>query len=261
MKRAAIFLPLCLAAALAASNWSLPLVGVARDSQNQLHPVYGVAGSFVLRRALGREVVNWAFAASGGLVETDEELQVLDTRANVTERREVPSGEVILSPGYAFFPETGELWPAGAKAGHSIMIERTAIAGRVIALGPADERGIVLAACRAKQLWLLTVDTKNGALMHESAPGGAAGEQACVDGGALLVLRDRLLMAGSHEIVIHAAGGHERRLPIPPNHGAKIHQAGEEAVQIELSGAPSVIVRITAEGERLYELPAAEARP
>ena len=261
MKRAAVLLSLCITAAWAATNWSVPLVGIARDAKHQLHPVYGVAGSFVLRSPMRGVALNWAFGASGGLLQTDAELQVLDARANVTERRAAPSSNLILSTGYAFFPETGELWPAGARAGGSIMIELAAIAGRVIALGPADRRGIVVAACRGNQLWLLTFAIKDGALVHESAPGGAAGDNACTQGSAVLVLRDRLLLAGAHEIVIQTAAGHERRLPIPPNHGAKIHRAGEDTVQIELSGPPSQIMRITAEGERLYELPAAEARP
>ena len=260
MKRAAIFFSLCLTAAWAASNWSMPLVGLARDAKNHLHPVYGVAGSFVLRSAVSGEALNWAFGASGGLVETDGELQVLDARANVIGRRALPAGRLILSPGYAFFPETGELWPAAAGAGGSIMIDPTAIAGRVVALGPGDQRGIVVAACRADQLWLLTFDIRNGALMHESVPGGSIGEQACAQGGALLVLRDGLLVAAAHEIVIQTTG-QERYVPIPPNHGARIHRAGEDTVQIELPGSPSQMVRITAEGERLYELPAAEARP
>jgi len=261
MKRAVVLFSLCLTAALAASNWSMPLVGLARDAKNQLHPVHGVAGSFVLRGAMGGEALNWAFGASGGLVEAAGGLQVLDARAVVTERREAPEGGVILSPSYAFFPETGELWPAGGKRGGSIVIERAAIAGRVIALGPADQRGIVMAACRDNELWLLTFSVNDGTLMHESAPGGAASEKACGEGGALLVLRDRLLVPSAHEIVIQTAAGHERRVPIPPNHGAKIHRAGEDTVQIELSGSPSQMVRISAEGERLYELPAVEARP
>ncbi len=141
------------------------------------------------------------------------------------------------------------------------MIELTAIAGRVVALGPADQREIVVAACRANQLWLLTFAINDGVLMHESAPGGAVGEHACAQGSALLVLNDRLLVAAAQEIIIQTAADHERRVPIPPNHGARIHRAGEDTVQIELSGSPSQLVCITAEGEKLYELPAAEARP
>lgn len=261
MKGSVTCFPLCLAAALTAANWSAPLIGIARDAKNQLHPVYGVAGNFVLRGALNGEALNWAFGASGGLVETNGELQVLDAHANVTGRRAVDSNEVVLSPEFAFFPETGELWPAGARAGGSTLIEPAAIAGRVIALEPAEQWGIVVAACRGNQLWLLTFAIKDGALMRESAPGGAVGEQACVQGGELLVLQGRLVLAAAHEIVIQTAASHERRVPIPPNHVAKIHRTGEDTVQIELSGSPSQLVRITAEGERLYELPAAEARP
>jgi len=261
MKRSAICFPLCLAVALTGANWRAPLVGMARDAENQLHPVYGVAGSFVMRGAVNGEALNWAFGASGGLVETEGELQVLDARANVTGRRAAPSNQVILSPNYAFFPKTGELWAAGARAGGSTMIEPATIAGRVIALGPADQRGIVMAACRANQLWLLTFAIKGGTLMHESAPGGAVGERACAQAGALLVLRDRLLLAADREIVIQTVEGQERRVAIPANHGAEVHRAGEDTVQIELPGLPSQLVRITAEGERVYELPAAEARP
>ena len=259
MKRAALIFPLCMAAALAASNWTAPLLGVARDANNQLHPVYGVAGNFVLRRALGGKAVNWAFDASGGLVEGDGELRVLDARANVIERRAAPADEVILSPRYAFFPKTGELWAAGA--GGAIGIERAAIAGRVIALGQADQRRIVLAACRANQLWLLTFNINGGALLHESAPGGVAGEQACAGGRGLLVLQDRLLVVSAHEIVIQTAAGRERRLAIPPKLATMIHRAGEDAVQVEIPGSPSLMVHITADGERFFELPAWEARP
>jgi hypothetical protein len=77
----------------------------------------------------------------------------------------------------------------------------------------------------------------------------------------LLVLRDRLLVVSTHEIVIQTATGRERRLAIPPNHGTKIHRAGEETVQVEIPGSPSQMLRITADGERAFELPASEARP
>ena len=107
MKRAAILFSLCMTAALAASNWSMPLVGLARDAKNQLHPVYGVAGSFVLRGAMGGGALNWAFGASGGLLQTDGELQVLDARANVTERRAAPSSERDFQPRLRILPGDG----------------------------------------------------------------------------------------------------------------------------------------------------------
>jgi hypothetical protein len=261
MNRSVIFFLFGVTAAVAASNLSAPLVGLARDASGTLHPVHGVAGSFVVRGAIAGDALDWAFDASGGLMKTANELRVLDARGNVIARRSAPGSEVVLNPRYAFFPETGELWRA-AQNDHGITLQSAAVGGRVMALGPADQRRIVLAACRADQLWLLTFDITNGALNRESAPGGEIGEQACraVHGAALLVLEDRLLLATAHEIVIQTSTGRERRVPIPRNHAAQIHRAGEHTVEIEVSGSPSFVLRLAADGERLYELPA-EARP
>ncbi|MBZ5591995.1 MAG: hypothetical protein LAP39_07150 [Acidobacteriia bacterium] len=262
MNRAAVFL-LCVAPAVAASNFSSPLVGLTGDAQGKLHLVHGVAGSFVVRGAIAGQALDWAFAASGGLLKTADELRVLDAQGNVIGRRTASESQVLLNPRYAFFPETGELWPASAHRDRALLIQSAAVGGRVIALGPADQREIVLAACRGDHLWLLTFDITSGALKHESAPGGTIGEQACqaAHRAALLVLEDRVLLANAHEIVIQTSTGQERRLPIPRNHGTRIHRAGEDTVEIEMSGAPSFVLRFNSEGERLYELPAAEARP
>jgi len=262
MTRTAGFFFLCVTAAVAASDWSAPLVGVTRDAQGKLHPVHGVAGSFVVRGAIAGDALDWAFDASGGLMKTSHELEVLNAQGNVIARRSTQGAEVILNPRYAFFPETGELWPA-AQSNRGIMIQAAAVGGKVMALGPADQRGIVLAACRADQLWLLTLDIKNGALQHESAPGGTIGDQACraVNGATLMVLQDRMLLATAQGIVIQTFSAQERQVPVPANHGTQIHRAGENTVEIELSGAPSGLLRIAKDGERLYELPAAEVRP
>jgi len=261
MNRAAVFFLFGVTVAVAASNLSAPLVGLARDAKGTLHPVHGVAGSFVVRGAIAGDALDWAFDASGGLMKTANELRALDAQGNVIARRSAPGSEVVLNSRYAFFPETGELWRAQTDRG--ITIQSAAVGGRVMALGPANQREVVLAACRAGQLWLLTFDITNGALKHESAPGGELGEQACraVDGAALLVLEDRLLLTTAHEIVIQTSTGHERRVPIPQNLGAQIHRAGEHSVEIEVSGSPSLLLRLVEDGERLYELPAAESRP
>jgi hypothetical protein len=263
MKRPVIFFLLSVAAAVAASNLNAPLVGLARDAHGMLRLVQGVAGSFVVRNAMPEEALNWAFAASGGLMKTANELRVLDAGGHVIARRTAPASQVILNPYYAYFPETGELWRAGAQGHPSLMISTTALGGRVIALGPADQHGIVLAACRADHLWLLTLEVNTGAVENQSAPGGTLGEHACraADGTALLVLEDRMLLATAQDVVVETTSGRERHVPIPANHGAQIHRFGEDMAQIEVSGAPSVLLRVTAEGEQLYQLPAAEARP
>ena len=52
MNKAAIVLALCGTAALAESNFSAPLLGIARDARQQLRFVHGVSGNFVLRQTI-----------------------------------------------------------------------------------------------------------------------------------------------------------------------------------------------------------------
>src|SRR6266576_2243081 len=88
MNRIVVLLLWCAASATAESNVGAPIVGVMRDTHRQLRPVYGVAGNFVLREAIPKEALNWAFAGTGGgLMKTDAELLTLDSSGNVIGRR------------------------------------------------------------------------------------------------------------------------------------------------------------------------------
>ncbi len=132
----------------------------------------------------------------------------------------------------------------------------------MIALGPGDARTAELAVCRAKQLWLVSVDGSSGAITHALPVGGTIGEQACVSGrvDSLVVLSDRLLLAASQELLVQTLAGVERRIPISTSHDAApvLHQAGDQWVQVESAGATALMLRATMEGETLYQLPAAK---
>jgi hypothetical protein len=262
MNRALLIILLGGAAGFAQPKFSAPVVGVARDTEQHLRLVDGVAGNFVLRAAIGAGAVNWAFAASGGLVKTDAGLVVLGAHGAVLRTIPAPRGNAVLSKASAFFPAAGELWVVSAQSNHAVPIDAAAIAGSVIALGPGNASTTELAVCRAKQLWLVSVDGSSGAITHELPMGGAIGEQACLSErvGALVVLSDRLLLTASQEVLVQTSAGVERRIPIPVGHNAapELHQVGEQWVQVESAGAPALMLRATVEGETLYQLPAAK---
>ncbi len=262
MNRTILVMLLCEAAAFAQPKFSAPLIGVARDTKQNLRLVDGVAGSFVLRDAIGSGAVNWAFGARGGVVQTDAELVVLGAHGAVVRTSAAPEGSVVLGTANAFFPATSELLAVGAQSNHQAPIDAAAIAGNVIALGPGRAYAAELAVCRAKQLWLVSVDETSGAITQEAPVGGTIGEQGClsVRVGALVVLSDRLLLATSQELVVQTSTGVERRIPISASHNAtpELHQVGEQWVQVEGVGAPALMLRATAEGETLYQLPAAK---
>ena len=262
MNRAILIVLLCGAAAFAQPKFSAPLIGVARDTKQNLRLVDGVTGSFVLRDAIGSGANNWAFAASGGLVQTGGELMVLSARGAVTRTGAAPEGGVVLGTANAFFPASCELWGIGAQSNHQIPIDAAALAGSVIALGPGSTHASELALCREKQLWLVSVDETSGAITQQAPVGGTIGEQACLSAGvgALVVLSDRLLLATSQEVLVQTVAGVERRIPISASHDTapQLHQVGEQWVEVESAGATALMLRAGVDGETLYQLPAAK---
>lgn len=264
MNRVLLIFALCEACATAQPKFSAPLIGVARDSQKQVRLVHGVAGSFVWHEAIGGTARDWAFGAGGGLVKTDKELVVIGASGTILRRHSVPLGGVVLSPGTAFFPATGELRLIGVATDRTIQVEPEAIAGTVMALGRENAHSAQLAVCRARQLWLLTIDLTTGAIRRQADIGGAIGEQACdpARAGTLLLMSDRLLLATAKELLAQTAAGQGRSVPISTNRAARpeIRRAGEQWIEVESAGQPSLMVRITGADEKIYQLPAAKVR-
>lgn len=245
---------------MAQPKLSAPFVGLARDSARHLRLVDGVSGNFVLQDTVNSSPVTWAFDGNGGLVKTDTELLTLGATGSIIGRRPAPQRDAVIGPQSAFFSETSELWQAGPQGDSAISIEPGALSGSVIALGPTKANSVPFAVCRANQLWLLSIDTTTGAVTHELAPGGVIGEQACLSAatGSLVLLADRMLLATAQGILIQASAGVERRIPILTSHATR---AGAQWVEVESAGESSHIIRITSEGEKVYQLPAAKELP
>jgi len=264
MHRAFVTLAFCGICAIAQPKFGAPLIGVARDGQKQIRLVDGVAGNFVLRGAIGGKALNWAFAGRG-LVKMDRELLVVGPTGAVMRRRGAPSGDAVLSPEAAFFPATGVLWQIGADKDRTVKVTPEVVAGTVMALGPLDAGSVPMAVCRGDQLWLLVVNVTTGAIRRELSVGGAIGDMACRPAGvaSLVVTSDRLLLATAQELLVQTTGGSEHRIPISGNPAARpeIHRTGEQWIEVESPGSMALMVRLTAESEKLYRLPASGARP
>ena len=261
MNRIFVLLPALAAFAAAGSNLDAPVLGIARDAHLRLRPVYGVAGNFVLRDAIPETALNWSFDGAGGLIKTDAELLTLDRAGQLTGRRAAPRGHAVLGTGAAFFASSGELWLAAAHSHRTIHIEPEALGGDVVALGAADGRSAPLAVCRASRVWLVTVDVRSGAVTRETLAPGAIGDRGCA--GALVWLDGNFLLATSRGLTIHTAAGVERHVSVVSEvHGApEMHRAGERWVQVEVAGAPPLLILVTGDGGKAYRLPAVEARP
>ncbi len=247
----AFFVFLFVAAAFAQTKLSTPVLGIARDAQQQLRRVDGVSGTFILRNDVAENAVDWAFDGDGGLVKTAHELLTIGPDGAIAQRHAAPQRDGVLGPRSAFFPDTSEFW----ERGNHVSAQPGMIAGKVIAV--SDKQ---LAVCRANTLWLLTIDTKTAAVTHEIVPGGAIGEQACAPGrvGLLLLMPDRMLLAAAKAILVQTTAGIERSIRISATHLAR---AGREWIEAEIAGEGPRMIRVSRDGEQVYELPTRKERP
>jgi len=255
MNRSIVIILMCGVSAMAQPKCSAPLAGIARDTKQQLRIVDGVSGTFVLRDTIGEGAIDWAFDGKGGLVNAGTELLTLGANGAIVQHQTAPQKEAVLGPQSAFFPEAGELW----LGEHKISIDSGVIAGSVIALGPLQGRDMPLAVCRSNELWLISINTANGGVTHESQPEGAIGKQACISpaSGSLVLLGDRMLLATTREILIQTAAGEGRSIPIS---ASRLTRAGAQWVEAEGAGQAAHMIRIKEDGEQVYLLPAAKER-
>ncbi|HUJ20337.1 MAG TPA: hypothetical protein VLX58_02390 [Bryobacteraceae bacterium] len=269
MQRATIFVFLCTAAALAESDFNMPVAGIARDAHQQAYLMYGVAGNFVLRGMLAREALDWAFAKDGGLVSTGSDLLVIDSNGRLIRRRSALGNDPVLgpmraqSPALCWLPIQNELWQIGERSDRKVPVQAESIGGSVLAVASLAGNQAEVAACRADRLWLLNIDLATGAVTRETAPGGLAGREACHSPArhALLPLDGKLLLAAPQTLLIQDAAGNERRLKLPgaPGTQPEIRRAGEHWVEIDVAGMPALLVRADSASPKLYRLPSAEA--
>jgi hypothetical protein len=274
MNRALILLTVCAATAAAESNFSAPLVGVARDHQKHLRLVYGLAGNFIVKGAVATGVSNAVFSGYGGLAKTDSQLLVLDASGAVIRAAAAPGGSALLAPpsqhsaALSYFVETAELRQAFTHADRRVPLDLDSIAGRVVALASVDRFHAEMAVCRETALWLLAVDLKNGSVAHERMVGGMVGETACRAGG-LLLFGNKLVLATAREIVVQSAGSvvqsagsDERHIAVPRKMPGEltVRQMGENWIQVETPDDAPLLVRMTNGDEKTYRMPVVEVR-
>ena len=249
----------CAVSAAAQPKLNAPMVGIARDSRQQLRMVHGLTGTFVLHNVIGENAVEWAFDGENGLAVTKSQLLILGAEGKVLATRSIPEGGTVAASQAVFLPAENELWLSGPKGlAAKVPVNPDLIGGRVLAVGSMQGHSVALAVCREAALWLLSIDTQKGTLLEESPQPEKISASACHSNGtrSLLLLSDRFLVATPHGLLVRTTAGVERTIPGAATHLAR---AGAGWVEMETGGAVHMI-RITADGEKVYQLPAAKER-
>lgn len=242
---------LCVMPAFAQSAIAPPLLGIMRDSGNQLRRVFGVAGAFALSDAEQRDISGVAFSGRFGLVKTGSQVLVLDERGAVVRSLPAPQGKALFAfdaagrPGLCYFLDTAELWRIKSDGVLDVLHLTTA---NVLAIALTDAERAKLVVYRDNGLWLVTRSVETGALETEEPLSGLS--------GPALFFKDGALIHSEADALIW----NERRIRLP-SRAETLERMGEEWILVGQRNALTLAVRLNGREVKSYRLPAVEAAP
>lgn len=244
-----------MAAAVLAQPLASPRVGFIQDEHGAVHPVLGLAGSFVMAHASATGVVSAAYSGSFGLVKTDSELMVTDQTGRTIAKEKVPPGSALFalsekkSTALAYFERTNTLRVWNGKLFQSVALNFASLAAKsVVSIGVAASGRAAIIVERENGLWELRIGAAGGAV-SQSALAGVTAPVLMLDGG--LVYRD------ARGLVVRREDGSEKHVHTRLPEKLSFQQMGDGWVEVtDLDSGRLFAFNIDPGRERLYELPA-----
>lgn len=224
---------LVLAGAAAAGELRKPLVGYFADEAGQLRSVVGVGGSFIVEESALAGVRAVASAGDFALIETGDELLLVDAALAVLGRAPLPAAASHLGVapdgrfGVAYLPGAGQLCrlEPGREPRLSCV---TVAAGAVRAIGAGEGHTVSLAIERDGQLWHAEVDAATGSTLSQVLLSGVTAPVLLLPGGGVVFSRGA-------EIILRNPEGAEASITGPaPVLG--LEAMGENWVRLRAAG-------------------------
>ena len=257
MKRAMLaVLSIAAGAAWAQTTLTPPLVGFMRDALDSVHPVYGLAGNFLVGDPVASGIVSAAFSGSYGLLKTANAVVVIDRTAAVVASSGASDGPALFAlartgePALAYLPGPGALlaWKAGTF--QAIAFDPVALAAKaVLSIAVPDSDHAALIVQRDDGLWDVRILLATGEIDSQTAISGVAAP-------AMMVATGELLYSDADGIVIRNADGSERHVAAQLPDSFTLEQMGDGWIQLQdPAGGQQFAVCIGLHREQIYQLP------
>jgi len=226
----ALFTFLSLAPAIfAQSTLAPPHIGFVQDGRGSVHSVLGVAGNFLVGRAVSSGAVASAYAGSLGLIETDTQLIVTNAKGDAIATADAPKGPAVFGfssdgvTALAYFQSTNTAITWNGRAFQSIQLDP--VAGTVVSVAPGKSGNAALIIERGGELFQVTVNLNTGAAVSQEALAG-------ITAPALLDASGDLLYTNARGLVIRKADGIEKQIAarLPKNFG--LRQMGNGWIEV-----------------------------
>lgn len=227
-----------------------PLLGLLRDAQRRLLPVYGMAGTFLPGAALRGGVVSAAFSGVAGMIKTDREIITLDGSGQPLQSFATPAGPALFAfdakgqPAWSYLPATRQLLPIARDP-----VDLSDLPGEIFALRTSGEQ-IQVVVAREGALWLVRISPDGQVLAEDALPGLPA------SGPAILWGEDLIAVADGSDLVIRRGFADDQRVTLPAP-ARDLELLGQGWIRIGQSDdAPALALRLGKDGPQVYRLPA-----
>jgi hypothetical protein len=261
-----LFFTLAVAAA-ARAQLSAPQIGFVEDGAQAVHPLYGIAGNFILGKAAPGTAVSFASSGSFELLKTDSAVIALGRLGQMVASMNAPAGPALFAfapngaPALAYLAATNELFRWSAAGLQAVALGQTSLGdGTVLSIASPDAAHAAFILQRADGVWDIRVLLATGEVDSESALTGVTAPAFMLSSGdivyAIGLRRGRL---STQSVVIRRTDGSEIQLPAELPAGFSFEQMGDAWVQIRgLGGAAQFAIRATPGLEGVYRLPEVE---
>jgi hypothetical protein len=251
--------------ALAQTALSPPQIGYVQDGARAVHPVYGIAGNFMVGSAVPGAVVSFASSGSFQLVKTDSAVITLGRLGQVAASMSAPPGPALFAfaqdgtPALAYLPAANELFEWSGGAFQAVTFDPGSLEeGEVVSIAAPDPTHAAFIVQRGDILWDVRVLVATGGVDSQSALAGVNAPALMLASGDIVYAavpgRGRSLTRPN--IVIRGADGSEVELPADLPAGFSLAQMGNGWVELRGIGVGSQFaIRTTAGHAGVYRLP------
>ena len=244
------------AAALAQPALAPPQVGFLKDGTNSVHPVFGIAGNFLVGDPAFDGVVAAAYSGSFALLKTDTSVIAMDNQAQVLAAMDAPLGPAAFaffkdgSPAFVYLLGPNLLFQWYGRGFQMIPFDcRLFPASAVLGISAPDAAHVVFLIQNDNGLQEIRVLVESGELDSQTALPG-------VNAPALRLATSELVYADANGLVIRKTDASEVHLNalLPANFS--LAQMGADWAELsDVASTARFAIRVTPGHEGFYALP------
>lgn len=246
---------------LAVSAWAQPTIappqiGFMEDKAGSVHPVYGLAGNFLMGDPIATGVISAAFSGSFGWAKTDSTVIVMDAQGQAMATSDAPPGPALFAftgddrPALAYLVTSNTLLQWSGATLTPVPLDWTALAAdAVLSIAEPDSDHAAMLVQRKDGVWDVRVVLATGEADSQTA-------LPAVTPPSCMLANGDVVSSDDSGLVVYKADGSAIHIAAHLPDSFSLQQMGDRWLQLrDLTNAEEFAVRTSKDREGFYALP------